>query len=615
MASHGGPPPPPPPPGHFRPPPNGGQQQQRPQGPPGPLPGQFMAMPIRQPLQQSVRIQDISPPKILDDAACLKKLTSYAVYTIRKVPPRDAREKPTWARAEVIEEQFPQEDTIKKIKKLNESKRTVSDKKAALAQFQQGQITSLLDDLGSREMDQNFQWSLVQIDRKEKPVSGAQRTSKKALYETVTMTVYIKRAPHGDVNPIQLYQAIERMKADRLRPPPPPPQPPQQPKPQLPPQQQGGGGQGGGPGGGQGGPQGPNQQQGGNRAPPPPPGFVQVNKNGPAPAGNNKPQVVKQPQKGGKNRPPKKYHDRGGSSSSSGSGSDSDDSGDESSSGSSDEESSVTTMSAESKHQRRHSKSATRRHSFHRESRPKYYLEARSPSPPRHRASDAFGGIPAQHRPYVPDVPRAAPGIDPITSAYQAGKQDAIAERFGVDRLAQQPQQIIQPVIERIIEPRPVVSYGRMEPHFAERPRLIEPRYIDDRYVDDLRSVEDDFIVRQRRAEEYIDRRPIDLDRRPIEHDRRPLEPREFFDRRPSDFERRPLERPEFFERRHSEVRPFERREPRQEYFDRSPIGRDFPRHSSPTRVFPGDPHPFAPTPLPRRYPVASSASSSSYGW
>jgi len=254
-----------------------------------------MAMPIRQPLQQSVRIQDITPAKILDEAACLKKLTTYAAYTIRKVPPRDAKEKSTWARAEVIEEQFLPEEIIKQIKKLNESKRTVSDKKAALAQFQQGQITSLLDDLGSREMDQNFHWSLVQIDRKEKPVSSARGTSKKTLYETVTMTVYVKRAPHADVNPIQLYQTIERIKADRLRPPP----PQQQPKPpqQQQQQQQGGGGQGGvqggGQGGGHGGPPGGNQQQGGNRIPPPPTAFVQINKNGPPAGGNQKPQVVK----------------------------------------------------------------------------------------------------------------------------------------------------------------------------------------------------------------------------------------------------------------------------------------------------------------------------------
>ncbi|KAK0125276.1 hypothetical protein ONS96_009131 [Cadophora gregata f. sp. sojae] len=596
MATHAGPPPPPPPPGQFRPPPQGGPAPPRPQGGQGPPPQQFMAMPIRQPLQQSVRIQDITPPKILDDAACLKKLTTYAAYTIRKVAPRDVKEKPTWARAEVIEEKYPQEEVSKQIKKLNESKRTVSDKKAALAPFQQGQITSLLDDLGSREMDPNFQWSLVQIDRKEKPISSSRGTSKKSLYETVTMTVYVKRAPGRDVNPIQLYQTLERIKADRLRPP-----PPAQPKQQHPQQQGGGGGQGGGHGGPPGG-----QQQHVNRAPPPPPGFVQLNRGGPPQGGNhNNPQVMKQPQRGGKRRGPKKYHGRGSSSSSSGS--DSYDS-DSMSGSSSDSDSLGTTISAESKRHRRHSKSATRRHSFHRESRPKYYLEARSPSPQRHhRASDAFGGIPAQPRPYAPDVPRAVPAVDPITSAYQAGKEDAMAERFGADRFAQQAQQIAQPVVqvvERIIEPRPVVSYGRMEPHIAERPRLIEPRYIDDRYIDDLRSVEDDFIVRQRRAEEYIDRRPIELERRSVE-------PREFFERRPSDYERRPFERPEF-ERRFSEVRPLERRE----YLDRPPIGRDFPRHHSPPRVFPGDSHPFAPTPLPRRYPVAPSSSSSfDHGW
>jgi len=600
MATQGGPPPPPPPPGQFRPPPQqGGPAPPRPQGGQGPPPQQFM-LPIRQPLQQSTRIQDITPPMILNEAACLKKLTTYAAYTIRKVAPRDAKERPTWARAEVIEEKFPQEEVSKQIKKLNESKRTVTDKKTALAPFQQGQITSLLDDLGSKEMDPNFQWSLVQISTREKPVSS-RTTSKKSLYETVTMTVFVKRAPGRDVNPIQLFQTLERIKADRLRGP-----PPGQPKQQQPQQQGGGGGGQGGGGGGHGGPPGGHQQQG-NRAPPPPPGFVQLNNGGPPHGGNHsKPQIMKQPQKGAKHRTPKKYHGRSSSSSgSSDSGSYDSDSMSESAT---DSDSLGTSISAESKRHRRNSKGAkgaTRRHSFHRESRSKYYLEARSPSPPRHhRASDAFGGIPPQHRPYAPDVPRAVPGVDPITSAYQAGKEDAMAERFGADRFAQQAQQIAQPVVqvvERIIEPRPVVSYGRMEPPFAERPRLIEPRYIDDRYVDDLRSVEDDFIVRQRRAEDYIDRRPIELDRRP-----------DLFDRRPSDFERRPVERPDF-ERRYSEVRPLERRE----FLDRSPVGRDFPRYHSPPRAFPGDSHPFAPTPLPRRYPQAPSISSSGFdhGW
>ncbi|KAI9051411.1 hypothetical protein LZ554_004458 [Drepanopeziza brunnea f. sp. 'monogermtubi'] len=226
-----------------------------------------------------------------------------------------------------------------------------------------------------------------------------------------------------------------------------------------------------------------------------------------------------------------------------------------------------------------------------------------------------------------------------------AGKEDAMGERFGVaDKVAQQPQQIIRPVIQRIIEPRNIVSYARMKPHYAERPRIIEPpRYINDHHVvDDLRSVEDNFIInRQRQAEEYIgrndfnrreldqreieggelerrrlDRRTIELDRRQLDFERRPLEPRpHLLDRRFSDFERRPLERPKLFERRHSEIRLEYARpiEARQDYFDhRSPIERYFSRRRSPPKVAPRDSHPFAPTAPPRHY---SPSTSSLDGW
>ncbi|EKD19609.1 hypothetical protein MBM_02846 [Drepanopeziza brunnea f. sp. 'multigermtubi' MB_m1] len=105
--------------------------------------------------------------------------------------------------------------------------------------------------------------------------------------------------------------------------------------------------------------------------------------------------------------------------------------------------------------QRKHSKGPTRSHSRH---RPKYYLEARSTSPDRRR--EAFGvKQPFQQRPYAPETPLAIPAIDSITSAYQAGKEDAMAERFGfTDRVAQKLPQIIRPVIQRIIEPRNIVQ-------------------------------------------------------------------------------------------------------------------------------------------------------------
>jgi hypothetical protein len=74
-----------------------------------------MQMPIR---QQSSRICDITPPQILNESACLKKLTTYAVFTIQKVPAQDPKkDKATWARAEVNEERLEQVDIVKQVKK------------------------------------------------------------------------------------------------------------------------------------------------------------------------------------------------------------------------------------------------------------------------------------------------------------------------------------------------------------------------------------------------------------------------------------------------------------------------------------------------------------------
>ncbi|CZS95883.1 uncharacterized protein RAG0_05373 [Rhynchosporium agropyri] len=594
---HTGPNIPPPPPG-FRP---GGpqQQQQRPQGPPA---ENFMPMPMRHPLQQSTHIQDITPHKILDEAACLKKLTSYAAYTIRKEAPRDAKDKPTWARAEIIEERFPKEEVIKQIKKLDkESKRTVTEKKIALATYQQGQITRLLDDLGSKEHDMNFGWSLVQIDSKTKPISSTRGTSKKSLYETVTMTVYVKRAPIGDLNAIQLYQGLERLKAERLRPPPPqhqqPQAPPQQQQFRPPPQQQGGAGQGG-------------QQQGPIRIPPPP-NIIELNRNGPAQGGNQKPQGNQQQQhpqqERGNSRGAKKFHRKDDSSSESDSRS--------GSSGSDTESDDSSRSSVSSRRLRKHSKGPARKSSFRRES--KHFIEA---SPHRHQPIDDFGGIPTQNRPYAPVVPRGVPGIDPIASAYRAGRQDAVAENFGESRLIQQPRQIIQPVIERIIDPRTIGTFRRVESQYAPLPRRIEPHYHEERYADDLRysddfrSAQDDMIVRQREAEDHMDRLRLDHGRGPIELNRR-SGPRDFFERRNTEFDARPLERPEYFERRYSDAHPLHPREIRQENFGRGPSAvRSFPRDFSPQRrSFPRDSDPFAPISLPRRYQESSTTSGD--GW
>jgi hypothetical protein len=141
--------------------------------------------------------------KPLDEDACRKRLTLYEAHTIRKFVPRDLKEKATWAKSEITREPLSQEDISKAVKRLNESKQSVKDKKHALKPFQQGQVNRLLEELMTREHDQNFEWSLSQLDSET-------FINKKGQKETSTITVYVKRAPLKDLNPIGLFNAIER---------------------------------------------------------------------------------------------------------------------------------------------------------------------------------------------------------------------------------------------------------------------------------------------------------------------------------------------------------------------------------------------------------------------
>jgi hypothetical protein len=145
-----------------------------------------------------------------DDAECLKKLTTYDAYTIRKLP----MEKPTWARAEITLESWSQEEILKWIRRLNE-RRTGAEKKQALATYQQGQVESVIDQLKQTEADQNFEWTLVQLDS-EKKTLGKDRKEKKILKETTIIRVYVKRAPCKDGSPSGLFNEIERMKIEKM---------------------------------------------------------------------------------------------------------------------------------------------------------------------------------------------------------------------------------------------------------------------------------------------------------------------------------------------------------------------------------------------------------------
>lgn len=100
-------------------------------------------------------------------------------------------------------------DIAKAVKRLDESKRSVQEKKAALMPFQQGQVNRLMDELMTSDTDTNFEWSLAQMDRKEITNSKSQR-------ETLTITVYVKRAPFRDLDPVAMLRALEERNTEML---------------------------------------------------------------------------------------------------------------------------------------------------------------------------------------------------------------------------------------------------------------------------------------------------------------------------------------------------------------------------------------------------------------
>lgn len=185
----------------------------------------------------------------------------------------------------------------------------------------------------------------------------------------------------------------------------------------------------------------------------------------PLPERIDEPILVSGGKKSGK-KGKKKYHDDTSSFSTSSSDSESD----------SDYSSSAnTTISSRSgRHSRRYSHGGrrARSHSRPREHRRSYIIDSRVPTSPV-----------LLQPPYVPDVPRAGLTPEDVAAAYQAGKIDADAERFGLDRY----------VAPRV---RPIVYNG-----YSDR-YPVDIRYPDDRYADELRQREEDRILRRER---YVD--------------------------------------------------------------------------------------------------------------
>ena len=172
------------------------------------------------------------PPKtashtsnVIREQDSLEQYTSFELYAIRKAPVMDEqKEKTTWAKAEITKESFDQKDIIERINQLDRSQGPVAAIKEALFPFQQGQVNQLLVERNEAEVDQKFEWSIVQISRKE-------RTIKHGRKETTLMNVFLKRAPRRGVNLLTLQSDLTKTAMHQVKPfpnPPPPPPPPQQ---------------------------------------------------------------------------------------------------------------------------------------------------------------------------------------------------------------------------------------------------------------------------------------------------------------------------------------------------------------------------------------------------
>jgi hypothetical protein len=168
----------------------------------------------------TTRISDITPAPALTKDYCRRQLTTYEVYTLRKAEPLPTIEKkdvnktsrsssksapkPSWQRVIINQEAFDQKDIITQIKKLDQTTRSLSTKKAALFPNQHTQVTKLVDEKIATEFDPAFTWTLAQFSRKE--ITNRSTGNR----ETQTMTLYLKRAPVAGADTISIFRNIER---------------------------------------------------------------------------------------------------------------------------------------------------------------------------------------------------------------------------------------------------------------------------------------------------------------------------------------------------------------------------------------------------------------------
>lgn len=118
------------------------------------------------PQRRSFRAQDISQRPMLE-TECRDRLTTYEVHTIQRIEPQDPNQT-SWDRCHVTRESLSGPEIVHRVNDLNDKGPTAMQKKASLSPSQQLQITHLIDHLTQSETDMKFEWTLAQL---EEPVS------------------------------------------------------------------------------------------------------------------------------------------------------------------------------------------------------------------------------------------------------------------------------------------------------------------------------------------------------------------------------------------------------------------------------------------------------------
>ena len=175
------------------------------------------------PINGLAKIHSIVAPKETTEKDIRKHLTTYEAYAITPTVDDDAKKdkdskkrsaftkdkksdskKETWTKALIVQEVLSPDAIAKAIKKLDE-REDVAKKLRELGQNQRTQVSNVLDEKILQDRDIQFAWEIAQLHRDLKKDSSGNNKTK-------CITLYLKRAPKPDVDPMEIMRRREMQK-------------------------------------------------------------------------------------------------------------------------------------------------------------------------------------------------------------------------------------------------------------------------------------------------------------------------------------------------------------------------------------------------------------------